>query len=40
MEAVEESLNDTAHLLASLLERELSQTNDSLEKISERVFFL
>ncbi|WP_420323990.1 two-component system sensor histidine kinase CreC [Leptospira noguchii] len=38
MEAVEESLNDTAHLLASLLERELSQTNDSLEKISERVF--
>ncbi|WP_082292341.1 two-component system sensor histidine kinase CreC [Leptospira noguchii] len=39
MEAVEESLNDTAHLLASLLERELSQTNDSLEKISERVFF-
>ncbi|EMO26560.1 hypothetical protein LEP1GSC170_4674 [Leptospira interrogans serovar Bataviae str. HAI135] len=32
MEAVEESLNDTAHLLASLLERELSQTNDSLEK--------
>lgn len=39
MEAVEESLNDTAHLLASLLERELSQTNDSLEKISERIFF-
>ncbi|WP_420866205.1 two-component system sensor histidine kinase CreC [Leptospira noguchii] len=38
MEAVEESLNDTAHLLASLLERELSQTNDSLEKISERIF--
>ncbi|WP_235590847.1 two-component system sensor histidine kinase CreC [Leptospira interrogans] len=37
MEAVEESLNDTAHLLASLLEREFSQKNDSLEKISERI---
>ncbi|WP_232421972.1 two-component system sensor histidine kinase CreC [Leptospira interrogans] len=39
MEAVEESLNDTAHLLASLLEREFSQKNDSLEKISERILF-
>lgn len=37
MEAVEESLNDTAHFLASLLEREFSQKNDSLEKISERI---
>lgn len=37
MEAVEESLNDIAHLLASLLERELSQKNESLEKVSERI---
>ncbi|EKR92004.1 two-component system sensor histidine kinase CreC [Leptospira santarosai] len=38
METVEESLNDTVHLLASLLEGELSQKNDSLEKTSERIF--
>ncbi|EMM70950.1 hypothetical protein LEP1GSC043_2894 [Leptospira weilii str. Ecochallenge] len=38
METVEESLNDTAYLLASLLESELFQRNVSLEKTSERVF--
>ncbi|EMY79590.1 GHKL domain protein [Leptospira weilii serovar Ranarum str. ICFT] len=37
MEAVEESLNDTAHLLASLLEREVSQKESTLEKASERI---
>ncbi len=38
METVEESLNDTAYLLASLLESELFRRNFSLEKTSERVF--
>ncbi|EMO08347.1 hypothetical protein LEP1GSC137_1571 [Leptospira borgpetersenii str. Noumea 25] len=38
METVEESLNDTAYLLVSLLESELFQKNVSLEKTSERVF--
>ncbi|AMX58087.1 two-component system sensor histidine kinase CreC [Leptospira borgpetersenii] len=38
METVEESLNDTAYLLVSLLESELFQRNVSLEKTSERVF--
>ncbi len=37
METVEESMNDTAHLLASSLERELSKKGSTLGEVSERI---
>ncbi len=38
METVEESINDTAHLFASLLEQEISKSPSSLGDISARIF--
>ncbi|MBM9502184.1 two-component system sensor histidine kinase CreC [Leptospira sp. 201903071] len=37
METVEESMNDTAHLFASLLEGELSNQEATLKEVSERI---
>ncbi|PJZ55147.1 two-component system sensor histidine kinase CreC [Leptospira adleri] len=37
METVEESMNDTAHLFSSLLEKELSKRESTLKEVSERI---